>query len=247
MDPVRVLPCEEGEPAWNMALDEALLRASDGPTLRFYTWSPPGLSLGWFQRYDAVASLPGRHVVVRRLTGGGAIYHQRELTFSITGPLRSMPWADPIEAGYVRLHEAIRDALERVGVDSTLAGNRGRAAPRPDELWCFRHPTHADLLGRTGRKLLGSAQRRIRTPEPRILHHGSLVMAAPAYPIEGTASAHEQVPGLEAEPLVRSLTDALAAVMGRRAEPGRPTAAEIALATDLRDRRYRDPKFIRRR
>ena len=71
-------------PESNLALDEALLeRPLTPPTLRLYTWSPDTLSLGYFQRYEDVPAVSRASAVVRRITGGGAIHHAGELTWSI--------------------------------------------------------------------------------------------------------------------------------------------------------------------
>ena len=78
--------------ASNLAIDEALLEA-EGSWLRFYAWTPATISLGYFQRFEDFADVEGRYPIVRRCTGGGAILHARELTFSIAGPEALLPTA----------------------------------------------------------------------------------------------------------------------------------------------------------
>ncbi len=98
----------------NMARDEALLaQVGDGispPTLRLYQWDPPTISLGYFQRYADYESLPspaGELAVVRRQTGGGAILHDLELTYSL-----ALPLAHPLLAkGPSKLYEVAHDAI----------------------------------------------------------------------------------------------------------------------------------------
>ncbi|MEM8883869.1 MAG: hypothetical protein AAGD14_07370, partial [Planctomycetota bacterium] len=80
---MRLLRTKAAHPAWNLAVDEAILRAGT-PTLRFYAWDPPGYSLGFFQKLDEHA-IPEGFVPVRRPTGGGAIAHHDELTVSWIG------------------------------------------------------------------------------------------------------------------------------------------------------------------
>jgi len=230
-----------------MAVDEALLRLTDEPTLRFYSWSPPGLSLGWFQRWSEFIDVEGDHVTVRRLTGGGAIYHQHELTFSLTGPVRLLPWAIPVQEVYVRLHHAIATGLESIGVRARAAGNRGRAAPRPEQLWCFSHPTHDDLMGPDGLKLLGSAQRRIQDPEPRLLHHGSLVVAPPDHPAGECASLRDQHVQPDLADLAALLAPRLARALDLPARAGTLTARERALAAAFEAERYTNRAFLQRR
>ena len=97
-------------PFINMAWDEALLfhGPSSSVVLRFYAWEPPGLSLGYFQkfremkeRYDALGS---DAVVTRRITGGDAILHINELTFSLTGADGAPPFDGTVESSYYRIH-----------------------------------------------------------------------------------------------------------------------------------------------
>ncbi|MFN6195803.1 MAG: lipoyl protein ligase domain-containing protein, partial [Planctomycetota bacterium] len=103
--------------AWNMAVDEALLRLARTPTLRLYSWQPHAVSLGWFQRRADFADLPPGTVVVRRLTGGGAIHHGDELTFSLAAAPGLLP--GDIAASYALLHDAALAALRAVGVAAT--------------------------------------------------------------------------------------------------------------------------------
>src|SRR5574341_32059 len=88
MDRWRLITTWEASPEFNMGLDQALLEDREGPpTLRFYTWSPDTLSLGYFQRFDDVPGASSAGAIVRRFTGGGAIHHVGELTFSLSAPL----------------------------------------------------------------------------------------------------------------------------------------------------------------
>jgi len=162
----------------NMARDEHLLYAADvrPAALRIYAWDPPTISLGYFQRFAAVAELPDevRHLaLVRRLTGGGAILHDREVTYCLALD-DALPAArqGPI-ALYRAVHDAWRVALGPLAANVELAPPEfPLPTPRTGPFFCFEKPGQTDLM-RGGGKLLGSAQRRI---PGRVLQHGSLLL-----------------------------------------------------------------------
>jgi lipoate-protein ligase A len=114
----RLLPLAAASPARNMAIDAALLATATRPTLRFYLWRPNGVSLGRFQ--DAAAAAPFREAglpVVRRMTGGGAIVHADEITYSILLPDdHALLLGLDVKASYAALHRPIREALASLGV-----------------------------------------------------------------------------------------------------------------------------------
>ena len=163
----------------NMARDEALLlRVGDGlspPTLRLYQWNEPTISLGYFQQYDSILELDDpicRLPVVRRLTGGGAILHDLELTYSIT-----LATSDPAINGapnrlYELMHRAITRSLADVGARALACGETDDSSAGRGPFFCFARRHKYDLLfGRD--KIAGSAQRRTRSA---VLQHGSIVV-----------------------------------------------------------------------
>lgn len=160
-----------------MGLDEALLTEAGVPTLRLYGWSPAAISLGRFQTPAVLTPLAEGTVIVRRITGGGAIHHADEITFALVLEAAHLPGS--IAASYDLLHRAIARALATVGVPAACAGGGGAGTARPGEPWCFREPSCFDLVLPDGRKILGSAQRRVRRPRSMILHHGSLPLTTP--------------------------------------------------------------------
>ena len=120
--PWRVLDTGPGHPAWNMAVDEALLDRFDGemPILRFYRWEPEGLSLGRFQSAD-IEPPPGA-VLVRRLTGGAAIYHRSdELTYSVVAPYGPFGGRGPRQAYHV-----IHDLWKSTGGEAIVSTDVGQ-------------------------------------------------------------------------------------------------------------------------
>ncbi len=170
--------------AWNMATDAAILQShqsNDPPTLRFYRWAQPTLSLGYFQSVNQRTShLESQNIeVVRRATGGGAIVHDQELTYSLTiaSDSRSIGTAGASAWLYRMLHQCVIEALHTLGVTASCHGTSAETPNRSDGVepfLCFQRRTSEDLIV-SGYKILGSAQRRGREA---ILQHGGLLLAA---------------------------------------------------------------------
>jgi lipoate-protein ligase A len=168
----------------NMAIDEALLQraaAGGGPVLRFYSWQEPTLSLGYFQRYEERLghAASTNCAIVRRATGGGAILHDRELTYSCVLPA-GHPLAKRSLDLYYAIHHAIVAVLAEMGVAASLvecANNSASAAGcgarhrEAEPFLCFERRTAGDVL-LAGWKIAGSAQRRQRGA---VLQHGSIL------------------------------------------------------------------------
>lgn len=167
------VPAHSG--VWNMAMDEALLEAAatDGiGTVRIYRWELPTVSLGYFQKnevHESISHLPR----VRRLTGGGAILHHHEITYSCTLPA-SHSAAEKTEELYDVVHETIIRCLEPYGVFLSPRGitQHAEGGFHAQPFLCFGRQDARDLV-RDGHKVLGSAQRRRRGA---ILQHGSLIL-----------------------------------------------------------------------
>ncbi len=168
----RLLPFEVADGAANMAADEVLLEAAESGTasLRFYGWSRPTLSLGYFQA-EAGRRLDPRLAElswVRRATGGGALIHHFETTYALALPA-GLPWQRRGESWLCRMHGILRAALEARGVPSQPCG-QGQEEGR-GEFLCFRHLTPGDVL-LWGHKVVGSAQRKRRGG---LLQHGAIL------------------------------------------------------------------------
>jgi len=230
--------------AWNMAVDEALLLRATVPTLRLYGWSPHAVSLGYFQKWADFADLPASTPIVRRLTGGGAIHHADEVTFTLVVDASLLP--NDVAASYVLLHGAALEALADVGVTASLQPSGPTAGARPTDRWCFAVPGRDDVVTAVG-KLLGSAQRRIRTPAPRVLHHGSLVLQRPSLtPFVAAVADTTPCDGDLVPRLQRATWTRLAKALSLAPERGELTEPERSLAAELSATRYRDPRFLRR-
>lgn len=242
MESWRLVVTWGADPSFNMGLDEALLETAEAPpTLRLYSWSPDTLSLGYFQ---SLADVPGHErakALVRRITGGGAIHHVRELTFSIAVPLDHPIYRGPIADSYARVHDAIADALRGVGVEAVPRGTSALVSDRADTGMCFHASTPLDLAW-DGKKGVGSAQRR---KHGRVLHHGSIKLGDS--PLEvGVAT----IPGGGRDPGPADVGALFADAMARRFdiafERSVPDAAERGRARVL-GVRYIDPAFVRSR
>jgi lipoate-protein ligase A len=222
-----------------MGLDEGLLESEAAPpTLRLYTWAPEALSLGYFQRCADVPALERAPLVVRRITGGGAIHHAGELTFSIAAPLSHGLYRGSLADSYRRVHAAIADSLSGLGVEARERAASVPASDRSGTGMCFHRSTALDLVW-GGRKGVGSAQRRRGA---RVLHHGSIKLAGAALE-EGTAVVG---PSLEAPEYAPLLVSAIERALGLRLVPGVPTPEERERARALAPR-YLDPAFVGRR
>lgn len=263
--PWRLLVDRAARGAWNMAVDEALLEAvSRGrarPTLRFYQWAPACLSLGYFQPFAAVDAQACRAhgvQIVRRPTGGRAILHHQELTYSITLPVSALGSETGVLQSYYRLSLGLIEGLRRLGVKTTLSPSLPlRAAHGPA---CFDQPSdHEILLG--GRKLVGSAQVR---RDGSLLQHGSVLfqpqvdellrclrLAPPDAARQRTAMAGgvaglDQAGTFTPREVGEALAAGMAAAFGVRLEAGSLTRDERAAASRLEREKYRTAAWTER-
>ena len=257
----RLLIDPPADGAWNMAVDEALLietAQTETPTLRLYQWQSPTLSLGYFQRHEDriqhSSSLAAE--VVRRWSGGGAILHDRELTYSIVLPA-AHPFARDTQTLYRTVHQAIIGLLERLlssvatewQFKSCVQSAPGEQTAEP--FLCFQRRSPGDVLLRPTKqsgnsldyKILGSAQRRRRGV---VLQHGSLLLnrslMAPDLPgindlLQSSLSPAE---------IIESMPQALAIALGVSLHQDAATAC-YERAAAIAANRYRDSSWSRRR
>lgn len=249
----RLLVDAPGDAAWNMAVDQALLEsvaAGGQPTLRFYRWQRPTLSLGYFQSLDDRA---GHHPsqsleVVRRTTGGGAIVHDRELTYSVAMPLtdRSRP---TMQILYDLLHQAIRRCLAEMQITALRFAESGRpmvAGPPP--FLCFQRRTADDLMV-AGYKVAGSAQRRIAGA---VLQHGSILLHVSRFAPELPGIADLTGRPCATDHLQQLLTEAIPAIRDQRVHRAQWTISELRpqeqqRAAEVSETKFADPGWTQRR
>lgn len=180
--PLLVLNSGPGEPAWNMALDESLLVGAvrrDAPVLRFYAWTEPAATFGYFQHHAEIEARTALRPLIRRPTGGGIVPHDRDWTYSLAVP-PGHPWyrLRALES-YRTVHAWVVRALNRIGVPAELAPCCRKEIPGA----CFEGHERFDVLS-FGRKIAGAAQRRN--------HHGLLVQGSVQPPPHASRTAWEQ-------------------------------------------------------
>ena len=169
MCPWHLLQSGPGHYAFNMALDEALLHAMPRlgkPVLRFYSWTEPAASFGYFQKYAEVERLTLLRPLVRRPTGGGIVPHDADWTYSLVFPTSNEWYALAAAESYRRAHEWIQAAFAKLNVAAELASSCLNAQPGQ----CFLGHEKSDLVWR-GQKIAGAAQRR---PRDGLLIQGSI-------------------------------------------------------------------------
>jgi lipoate-protein ligase A len=167
--------------AMNMAIDEALLEHATDPLIRFYRWQSPALSFGYFGRFGDVAGYQSERDLVRRWTGGGIVFHGKDLTYSIVIPVGNPAFCESSISIYQKIHRALVDVLAKTGQRAVVAGvgepssysgmvTVKRAATSDAGYSCFTSPVLADVMI-NGRKVAGAAQRRTRRG---LLQQGSI-------------------------------------------------------------------------
>lgn len=240
-EPLRYLNSGYASPAWNLALDEALWRAAaegDGaPVLRVYGWKPQGLSLGRFQpRAATVAAipLPADTPIIRRSTGGGAIYHHTgELTYSLVVDLKAAGLPRDVTGSYGALHGMVVGALHTFGIDAAHRGD-AEAHPADADALCFERRMPVDLLA-AGRKICGSAQRR---RGDWLLQQGSILLEPNPLVPDAVSVQDLALQPVSWGTLATALLEQATVLLERDARPDQPTRAELSRAAEIRAARY---------
>jgi len=251
----------------NMAIDEAmfiLTAAGDIlPTLRLYGWDPPAISIGYFQEMPVTPSdnktiqsltgqkketgvLENKHAaankknidVVRRLTGGGAILHDKELTYCLVAGLKDSVIPENIPDSYGFISEAVISGLRSLGVYAQMRGSQtgagkkkisGKTSPGTKEpFFCFDRSSKYDIIY-NNKKISGSAQRR---KDGVLLHHGSILLDKEN---PGTSISINSVLGREIgfEELAQNVIDSFEKKLSVNFMPGELTPDEKKLTREL--------------
>ncbi len=220
-----------------MAADEVLLEGAVGGTtsLRFYTWNPPTLSLGYFQPHAERLSNPKLASLswVRRASGGAALVHDAEVTYALALPAGAR-WQRHGESWICRMHRIIGEALKALGIPTRddLCHAEKKAGP----VLCFLHHTAGDLI-LDGHKIGGSAQRKQRGA---VMQHGGILLSqsqfTPNLPgIQELAGA-----AISAETLAREIQRQFAMNTSWEVVPTEWSVMEQARIRELAESKYRD-------
>lgn len=252
-----------------MAVDEAVAQGIAAglvpPTLRFYAWEPPCVSLG---RNQPVAGIDlGRcaargYGVVRRPTGGRAILHTDEMTYSIVASPENPLMQGYVLDSYLRISHGLVAGLRHLGIDAEEAPGTNRAGPDVSAA-CFEVPSAYEIVA-SGRKILGSAQARRSTS---VLQHGSLPLTgdltrvvdclaftdeaereALRTSLQGHAATVEELLGrvVSYDEAVKAMARGMAEALGIELVPGDLTEQERDWCRELLADKYRHDSWTMR-
>ncbi len=259
--------------AANMALDQAVAEAcaagASPPTLRFYRWEPPAVSLGRHQplaEVDLDAAQARGYDVVRRPTGGRAILHTDELTYSVAASADEPRVEGSIMDAYLRLSNALLAGLHSLGLAADKAPGSVRAGPDVSAA-CFEVPSAYEITA-SGRKLLGSAQSR---RAGYVLQHGSLPLtgdlgrlvdvlalpdgeraalrdelAARAVTLAEALGVTPEAPQAQFATVAHALREGFAATLNLTLDAGQFTPAEVRRAAELIRELFANPEWTNR-
>ena len=265
----RLLLTPPARGAWNMAVDEAILESihqgDSLPTLRLYSWTPACLSLGHAQPYADVDPVRLREhgwEVVRRITGGRAILHTDELTYSVAGPADNPILAGSVLESYSRLAKALLRAVQDLSLPVEMKEGKADESGKTNPV-CFEVPSTYEITV-DGKKLIGSAQAR---KKEGVLQHGSLPLTGDltritqalvfkdesarenaAERLLDRATTVESVLGVapDWETAARSIVHAFEAELGITFERGELSPKEISRADELVREKYGHPSWTER-
>ncbi len=265
----RLLITPPARGAWNMAVDESILehigRGESIPTLRLYAWTPACLSLGHAQPFadvDMVRLKARGWEVVRRATGGRAILHTDELTYSVIAPVNEPRVEGSVLESYNRLAQALLLAVKNLDIPVEMKEGKANDGGMPNPV-CFEVPSTYEITV-NGKKLIGSAQAR---KKEGVLQHGSLPLTGDLTRIcqalvFENESARENASkrllerattvesalgrGVSWENAAQAFVDAFEAQLGLRLERGELSESESRRVDELVKEKYDHPSWTER-
>ena len=252
-----------------MAVDEAMLQAVGHnevpPTLRLYAWDPACLSIGYAQPFRDV-DLERLNIhgwdVVRRITGGRAILHTDELTYSVIGPHEEPRFAGSVIESYHRLSQGLLEALRLLELPAEALPKSAEGSITQEPV-CFEVPSHYEITV-NGKKLIGSAQARKKAG---VLQHGTLplqgdlsrITQALVFPSDqdrkkaaerllrrATTIETAMGPGITWDQVAAAVEGAFSKTFKIMFEPAELTSSELAQAEELVEGKYSHPSWTER-
>ena len=258
---IRIITQEVDHAFYNMALDEAISEAVrqelSPPTLRLYRWSRPSLSIGHFQKISEVNidyCNKMDYPVVRRLTGGRAILHDEELTYSFSARTGTPPFSSSLHENYSVISNAILLGLKGCGIDADISFERKRSEGDRNPA-CFKGVSYGEITI-NGKKVIGSAQKRYSNG---FMQHGSILLGFQAEKLcnalvhgdkeifRDITSINDHLEGISYDDFSVSIKKGFEDSLGIRLISDNPTKFELQLAKDLEKNKYstRDWNFNR--
>ncbi|HPM83096.1 MAG TPA: lipoate--protein ligase family protein [Candidatus Anammoximicrobium sp.] len=244
----RLIIDQPADGAWNMALDEALLesagRAGQGGCLRFYFWKEPTVSLGYFQRCaDRQTHAASRGCpLVRRSTGGGAIVHDLELTYSFTTGIQTHVRSGLADY-YDAFHGTLIQELAERGISARLCPAPPLRRQAEEPFLCFQRRAEGDVLIGDS-KIAGSAQRR---RHGALLQHGSVLLQRSVAAPELAGIAELSSVFLDPRELAECWAKRVAAKLGLTLRSDSSTGREKEAAERICRSQYAQPGWTNRR
>jgi lipoate-protein ligase A len=243
---------KENSAFYNMALDEAICEAVrkdlSPPTLRIYKWERPTLSLGYFQKISDINIKycnKKDYPIVRRLTGGRAILHDDELTYSFCAKKGSLKFNGELHNDYTVISTALVEGMTAYGIDAEISFLKKRAADQKSPA-CFKVVSYGEVTV-DNKKVIGSAQKRYKDG---LLQHGSLLFGFNEDELRSIlkGSGEDDFSGIgyvdkcrgeeSYSKLVRSLKRSFEDVLDVRMVTDEPTGHELKLAKELELKKY---------
>ena len=246
---------------FNMALDEAISEAVrqkiSPPTLRLYQWERPSVSVGYFQKISEIDTDycdKKDYPVVRRLTGGRAILHDMELTYSLSSLHNSFPFNGSLLDNYKIISSALLAALNLIGTKAEMSLVKKRHEGHRDPA-CFKAPSYGEVTV-DSRKIIGSAQKRYKNG---FMQHGSILfnfnpaelgsalMENAGNNFHGIGSISEYAPGISPDDFKGTLKDAFENILNIKLITDVPTKHELNLAEELEQGKYATSEWNKKR
>jgi lipoate-protein ligase A len=253
----RIIVQEQNSASFNMAMDEAISEAVRGkfspPTLRIYKWVMPSVSIGYFQKIGDINlshCAEKDYHVVRRPTGGRAILHESELTYSFSSRYDALSFKGRLFEDYSVISRALLTGLKLIGLDAVNSSARVRGNCHKNPA-CFKAVSFGEVTVR-GKKVIGSAQKRYTDG---LLQQGSILLnfnaeelrdvlkCADGEDFSDIGSLTEYVPDATFDKLKSALKEAFEKEFGIKLISDKPSKHEVKRAKELDKEKYSSTRW----